>query len=51
MTVTRSGKDFAKIAEDASPHRHAEISPLKVKDTHLMNNELPPAFCGEKGSV
>ena len=39
----------AKIAEDASPRRHAEISPVKVKDTHLMNNKLPPAdiLCGE----
>ena len=37
---------LAKIAESAS-HRHAEISP--VKDTHLMNNKLPPAeiLCGE----
>ena len=31
------------IAEDASPRRHAEISPVNVKDTHLMNNKLPPA--------
>ena len=35
-------KGLAKIAEDASPRRHAEISPVKVKDTHLMNNKLPP---------
>ena len=42
-------KGLAKIAEDASPRRHAEISPVKVKDTHLLNNKLPPAeiLCGE----
>ena len=47
--MTESDKDLAKIAEDASLRRHAEISPVKVKDTHLMNNKLPPAeiLCGE----
>ena len=47
--VTQSDKDLAKIAEDVSPRRHAEISPVKVKDTHLMNDKLPPAeiLCGE----
>ena len=44
--------DWAKIAEGAFPCRHAEISPVEVKDTHLMNNKLPPAeiLCGECGS-
>ena len=37
-TVTQSDNGLAKIAEGASPRRHAEISPVKVKDTHLMNN-------------
>ena len=48
-TVTQSDKGLAKIAEGASPRRHAEISPVKVKNTHLMNNKLPPAqiLCGE----
>ena len=42
-------KGLAKIADDASTCRHAEISPDKVKDTHLMNNKMPPAeiLCGE----
>ena len=38
-----SDKGLAKVAEGASPRRHAENSPVKVKDTHLMNNKLPPA--------
>ena len=40
---------LAKIVEDASPRRHAEIIQVKVKATHLMNNKLPPAefLCGE----
>ena len=42
-TVTQSDKGLAKIAEGASPRHHAETSPVKVKDTHLMNNKLPPA--------
>ena len=48
-TVTQSHKGLAKIAEGASPLRDAETSPVKVKDTHLMNNKLPPAdiLCGE----
>ena len=41
--MAQSDKGFAKIAEDASPRRHAEISPFKVKDTHLVNDKLPPA--------
>ena len=47
--MTQSDKGLAKIAEGASPHRHAETSPVKVKDTHLMNNKLPPAeiMCGD----
>ena len=47
--MTQSDKGLAKIAEGASPRRHAETSPAKVKDTHLMNNKLPPAeiLCGE----
>ena len=47
--MAQSDKDFAKIADDASPRRHAEISPVRVKDTHLMNDKLPPAeiLCGE----
>ena len=49
MTVTQSDKGLAKIAEGASSRRHAETSPVKVKDTHLMNNKLPPAeiLCGD----
>ena len=35
--MTQSEKGFAKIAEGASPRRHAETSKVKVKDTHLMN--------------
>ena len=42
-TVTQSDKGLAKIAEGGSPRRHDETSPVKVKDTHLMNNKLPPA--------
>ena len=47
--MTQSYKGLAKIAEDASPRGHAEIIPVKVKDTQLMNNKLPPAeiLCGE----
>ena len=48
--MTQSDKGLAKIAEGASPRRHAETSPVKVKDTHLINNKLPPAeiqFCVE----
>ena len=47
--MRESDKDLAKIAEDTSPRRHAEISPVKVKDTHLMNNKLLPAeiLCGK----
>ena len=47
--MTQSDKGLAKIAEDASPRRHAEISQVKVKDTPLVNNKLPPAeiLCGE----
>ena len=47
--LTQSDKGLAKIAEGASPRRHAETSPVKVKDTHLMNNKLPPAeiLCGD----
>ena len=46
---TQSDEGLAKIAEGDSPRRHAETSPVKVKDTHLMNNKLPPAeiLCGE----
>ena len=40
--MTQSDKDLAKIAEDATPRRYAEISPVKVKDTNLLNNKLPP---------
>ena len=32
-----------KIAEGASSRRHAQTSPVKVRETHLMNNKLPPA--------
>ena len=48
-TVTQSDKGLAKIAEGASPRRHAETSPVKFKDTHLTNNKLPPAeiLCGD----
>ena len=42
-TVTQSAKGLAKIAKGASTRRHAETSPVKVNDTHLMNNKLPPA--------
>ena len=47
--MTQSDKGLVKIAEDASSRRHAENSPIKVKDTHLMNNKLPLAeiLCGE----
>ena len=47
--MTQSDKGLAKIAQGASPRRHAETSPVKVKDTHLMNNKLPPAeiLCGD----
>ena len=52
-TVTQYDKGLVKIAEDASPRRHAEISLFKVKDIHLMNNKLPPAEirCGECSSI
>ena len=48
-TVTQSDKGLAKIAEGASPRRHAETSPVKANDTHLMNNKLPLAdiLCGD----
>ena len=42
-TVTQSDKGLAKIVEGAFPRRHAETSPVKVRDTHLMNNRLPPS--------
>ena len=47
--MTQSDTGLAKIAEGASRRRHAETSPIKVKDTHLMNNKLPPAeiLCGD----
>ena len=47
--MAQSDKGLAKIAEGVSPRRHAETSPVKVKDTHLMNNKLPPAeiLCGD----
>ena len=40
--MTQYDKGSAKTAKDASPRRHAEISLVKVKATHLMNNKLPP---------
>ena len=48
-TVIQSDKGLTKIVEGASLRRHAETSPFKVKDTHLMNNKLPPAeiLCGD----
>ena len=48
-TMTHSDKGLAKIAKGASPRRHAETSPLKVKDIHPINNKLPPAeiLCGD----
>ena len=48
-TVTQSDKGLAKIAEGASPRRHAETGPVKVKDTQLMSNKLLLAeiLCGE----
>ena len=49
--MTQSDKGLAKIniTEGSSPRRHAETSPVKVKDTHLMNNKLPAAeiLCGD----
>ena len=47
--MSQSDKDLAKIAKDATPRRHAAISPIKVKDTHIMINKPPPAeiLCGE----
>ena len=50
--MTQSDKDLARIAEDASPRRHAEISPVKVWDTHLMNDKvaLVEILCGERMS-
>ena len=47
--MTQSDKGLVKIAKDASPRRHAENSPVTVKDTHLMKNKLPPVeiLCGE----
>ena len=38
--MTQSAKGLAKIAEDASPRRHAEISPVKVNETYLMTEIL-----------
>ena len=43
MTKSQSDKGLAKIPKDGSLHRHAEISPVKVKDAHIMNNNLPMA--------
>ena len=50
--MTQSDKGLTKIVEGASLRRHAETSPVKVKDTHLMNNKLPPAeiLCGDWAS-
>ena len=47
--MTQPDKGLAKIAEGASPRRYAETSPVKFKDTQLMNDKLPPAeiLCGE----
>ena len=52
-TVSQSDKGLAKITEGASPRRHAETSPVKFKDTHFMNNKLPPAeiLCGDYGML
>ena len=33
--MTQCDQGLAKFAEDASPRRHGEISPVNVKDTHL----------------
>ena len=38
--MAKSDKGLTKIAKDGSPRRHAEISPVKVKDAHLMNNNI-----------
>ena len=48
--MTQSDKSLAKIAEGASPRRHAETSPVKFKDTLLMNNKLLLAeiLCGDR---
>ena len=34
---------MGQIAKDGYPPRHVEISLVKVKVTHLMNNNLPLA--------
>ena len=39
--MTQPDKSLAKIAEGAFLRPHAEISPVMVKDTLLMNNKLP----------
>ena len=51
--MIQSDKGLAKIAEGASHRRHAETSPVKVKDTHLINSKLPPAeiLCGDWRSM
>ena len=41
--MTQSNKGLTAIAEDASPRRYVEISLVKVKDTHLIDDKLPPA--------
>ena len=41
--ITQSDEELAKIAEDVSPRRYAEINLVRVKDTRLMNDNLPPA--------
>ena len=46
--MTQADKGLAKIADGASPCRHADTSPVKVKDTHLMDYKLPSAeFCAK----
>ena len=47
--MTEPDKGLAKIDKGASPRRRVEISLVKVKDTYLMNNKMPPAeiLCGE----
>ena len=42
--MTQSDTGLAKIVEGASPRRHAEISPVQVKDIHLMNNKHAHPF-------
>ena len=49
MAESQPDKSLAKSASNVSTGVHLKNSPVKVKDTHLMNNNQPMAeiLCGD----